>query len=371
MAVTRDDVVTAYRMFLDRLPSADDPVKDLLNYKSIRELRTAFLDSQEFYDKNKQFSLVGKAYELLLDRKITDQDNYSIAERSAAKIRSDFLSSMEFFGKNPEMRFLPSRAFAEPNHIDIPSAADLNRLFEATAAVWAKLGKAEPHWSVCTADKFRQENLQDHLNEFYGSGNDEIDLIKNALLRCGQKTFSFKSVLEIGCGVGRISFPMSRYTERLTACDLSVPHLDLARQRAKTTQTSNIDFKNVVHVGDYANLGKFDLIFSVLVLQHNPPPVIEAILDGLMGSVQNDGYLYFQVPTYCIGYTYDLKEYLKELGKNEDMEMHVMPQDRIFALAAKHKLQLLEVRERNATGHPHFISNDFLFWRPRMHSPGA
>ena len=97
------------------------------------------------------------------------------------------------------------------------------------------------------------------------------------------------------------------------------------------------------------------------MLQHNPPPVILAILERVFARLQPGGIAYFQVPTYRAGYRFVLEEYLREdVGKSE-MEMHVLPQSVIMQAAARHGLELLEVIEDPYTGmRPGEVSNTFL-----------
>ena len=90
--------------------------------------------------------------------------------------------------------------------------------------------------------------------------------------------------------------------------------------------------------------------------------MIAAILDRVFARPNNGGNAYFQVPTFRAGYSFSLDAYLRDdLGKGE-MEMHVLPQRRILAMAAAHGLELLEVIEDPWTGmRPGEVSNTFLF----------
>src|SRR5271169_236009 len=47
-----------------------------------------------------------------------------------------------------------------------------------------------------------------------------------------------------------------------------------------------------------ARLTNVDLFFSIIVLQHNPPPVILGILDAAFAGLRPGGLAFFQVPTY-------------------------------------------------------------------------
>ena len=74
------------------------------------------------------------------------------------------------------------------------------------------------------------------------------------------------------------------------------------------------------------NLEQADLVYSVIVLQHNPPPVIHMLVRAFLKALNPGGVAYFQVPTYRVGYRFSPGEYLENEGKTHAMmEMHVIP----------------------------------------------
>ena len=54
-----------------------------------------------------------------------------------------------------------------------------------------------------------------------------------------------------------------------------------------------------------------DLLYSVLVMQHNPPPVIAELLRAFLGRVNVGGFAFFQVPTYAENYEFTLDRYVR------------------------------------------------------------
>ena len=70
----------------------------------------------------------------------------------------------------------------------------------------------------------------------------------------------------------------------------------------------------------------------------------------------------FQVPTYAVGYAFQVDRYLDDPGASQGIEMHCLPQQAVFQIAAEAGCVPLEIREDNDTGHPSvFVSNTFLF----------
>ena len=99
------------------------------------------------------------------------------------------------------------------------------------------------------------------------------------------------------------------------------------------------------------NLEQADLVYSVIVLQHNPPPVIHMLVRAFLKALNPGGVAYFQVPTYRVGYRFSPGEYLENEGKTHAMmEMHVLPQRIIFQTACEESCELVEVLEDDWTG---------------------
>jgi hypothetical protein len=119
-----------------------------------------------------------------------------------------------------------------------------------------------------------------------------------------------------------------------------------------------VDLIQLRSIPDIETLPEFDLLYSVIVFQHNPPPVIARLMDVLFSKVRNGGYVLFQVPTYCSGYSFRWKEYL--LDTRHEMEMHVIPQSEVFRLFKKHGITTIEVQEDGLTGSDRFLSNTFF-----------
>jgi hypothetical protein len=95
-------------------------------------------------------------------------------------------------------------------------------------------------------------------------------------------------------------------------------------------------------------LPRVDLVYSIIVLQHNPPPVMRELFGRLLGRLNEGGVAVIQVPTYLAGYRFDVNDYLATSG--EQMEMHALPQREVFALARRAATDVLEVFEDQWTG---------------------
>jgi len=235
------------------------------------------------------------------------------------------------------------------------------RLFEAVQAVWKRLGETRPHWSVLTGDEFLPERIDKTVDEFYRSGVSNIATMLKTLERNGIDASRLRTVMDFGCGLGRLSAALSPHFERVTGVDISPSHLALAREAIARRALANVDFVQLEAIDAVDRLPQVDLVFSVIVLQHNPPPVILALFKALLGRVKPGGAAVIQIPTYLpAGYSFDVERYFREGGK--DMEMHAIPQHEAFAAIRGAGMELLEVIDDSWTGMGR--SNTFVMRRP-------
>ena len=213
---------------------------------------------------------------------------------------------------------------------------------------------------MLTNEKFRARSIGGNEAAFYASGQGSAALMSSAALRSGIDLAEFKTCFELGCGLGRVTVWLAEIFPHLLAADISAPHLALAREAAKRFGRKNIDFMKLGTMSELSLIPKFDAFFSIIVLQHNPPPVIHYILGIMMEKLNPGGVAFFQVPTYWRGYTFDASDYARNINHSAHMEMHVLPQDALFALIEEKGCRVLEIAEDGATGIPDMVSNSLL-----------
>jgi len=89
--------------------------------------------------------------------------------------------------------------------------------------------------------------------------------------------------------------------------------------------------------------------------------VIAFIVEALIRSLNPGGVAFFQVPTYRRGYAFSLRDYLAEGSARGGMEMHVLPQSRVFDIAQRAGARVLEVIDDTWTGlREKEVSNTFV-----------
>jgi SAM-dependent methyltransferase len=96
-----------------------------------------------------------------------------------------------------------------------------------------------------------------------------------------------KKVLEIGCGIGTDTMNFARAGAQVTAVDLSVESLKLAKKRAEVFGLSDrINFYevNAERLSEYIPAEKYDLVYSFGVVHHSPHPenIIAQVRDNFV-----------------------------------------------------------------------------------------
>jgi 2-polyprenyl-3-methyl-5-hydroxy-6-metoxy-1,4-benzoquinol methylase len=315
--ISRNDVIYAYRLFLGREPESDAVIDRFIDASaSISDLRKRFMLSDEF------------------------QSNLKTVLRDWRPINAP----KPLTWSNMEVE------------IEV-STKELELMIQHIERNWEKLGVENAHWSVLVQDEYRSEHIEKNEDKFFDSGRDNVEAMRMTALRHGIDIGAFKECFELGCGVGRVTLWLANLFSKVLACDISAPHLSIARETANENCLRNVDFIKLSSVRNLDDLPHFDVLFSVIVLQHNPPPVIALILRTLLMKLRTGGVAFFQIPTYQLGYRFMAKDYLSNLDRTPIMEMHAFPQDALFSLIAGAGCELLEIREDGATGSPNMISN--------------
>ena len=241
----------------------------------------------------------------------------------------------------------------------LESEAELGSIWERIQKEWQILGESEPYWSVLSAEEFKRANLT-NIEEFYQTGKEDLARIFATLQRNGIDYSKSKTCLEYGCGLGRVTLALAEKFDRVYGYDISASHLESAAAYCSEQNISNIDFQHLNNLDRLKNLPKVDFVYSVMVLQHNPPPIIGIMIREMIKALNPGGAAMFQVPTYRPNYSFSLSQYLEREVTESDIEMHVLPQRKIFEIIGQENGEIIEVVEDRFTSSLQQVSNTFL-----------
>ncbi len=148
---------------------------------------------------------------------------------------------------------------------------------------WDILARIRPNYFIYSQIKNNDEN------KYADSGYEDVQkLIINDDILKPRMDFVNASVVEIGCGNGRMTQSIAKNFKKVYAIDISSRMIDLARQRL--AGLGNIEFL----VSDGSKLPVqndiADLVFSYIVFQHFPGvKMIEENLKEIKRILKNDG----------------------------------------------------------------------------------
>jgi SAM-dependent methyltransferase len=286
-----------------------------------------------------------------------------LGRQGLRQVIEEFLACEEYralspSGPDPGLNWQPKMSI----QLDL-SDTQLDQLWDHVSQVWTGLGTSDPFWSVLTSERYRKSNMSGSakVEEFYASGIADLNYLCAFLSRADLALTPHMVVAEYGCGLGRVTPFLARAAGRVLAFDISATHLEAATRRIAQEGIPNVEFVQVTGRSTLAQLTAIDLFFSLIVLQHNPPPVILGILDAAFAGLRPGGLAFFQVPTYGSGYTFELARFMENEGLAKSMEMHFVPQADILRLARAHGMQLVEIRTDHLAGnYDRWLSNTFL-----------
>jgi SAM-dependent methyltransferase len=157
--------------------------------------------------------------------------------------------------------------------------------------------------------------------------------------------------LELGCGVGRVTGFLAKRFDHVIAFDISQGNLDLAREHLSESGIRNVDLVLLRDLADIEQNKNFDFFYSVIVLQHNPPPVIAKLLRIIMAKLNSGGGFLFQIPTHLKGYEFIVEKYLLSHDPvGNGFEMHALPMHNVLEIIQGAGGCLKEVLADNWTG---------------------
>jgi len=268
----------------------------------------------------------------------------------AAGLRRVLLSSEEFDRSDGDrvvaametLLFEPAQAV----ETDVPPET-MAALAGRVRRQWTRLGETEPHWSVLTDDAFRTANLDaEALERFHETGARDAALIPTFETRTGRSVGSGLCV-ELGCGTGRVTRLLAGRFDRVIALDVSPGNLDLCRRTLADAGVRNVETQLLSSLDQLGELPMHDLFFSMIVLQHNPPPVQAAMLRAILPWSQA---ALFQTPASLPGYTFSAEAHLA--APEAEMDMHCLPRPVVLAELANAGLTPRDVCPDHFTGLP-------------------
>jgi 2-polyprenyl-3-methyl-5-hydroxy-6-metoxy-1,4-benzoquinol methylase len=246
----------------------------------------------------------------------------------------------------------------------------------ASAKQWEKFGRDDAYFGVLSHDQFRAENLDEEARErFFASGTRYVDWMRGRIRDQVGEDFEPSSVLDYGCGVGRVLIPLAQNADRAVGVDVSPSMLAEARKNARERGLGKADFVEPPALDSLKP--EFDLVHCALVLQHIPVRDGEAICDKLVGLVAPGGVAVIQIPFRVSHWTASLfsramriplaHNFVNLLGRRPwsypYMEMNIYSSDRLLRTMLDQGLVVFDVMLERGEGGRWRYDSCWLFAR--------
>lgn len=293
--MTRADVVQGYRMLLGREPESEAAIAEQLDNPQVWSLITRLMNSQEgvrwrFHD-----------------------------------------ACTHLFNELPAIE------------VELAAAPDQTaRLSFHVQSLWREFGRAQPYFSALANPDYLVERLNRRTIEaFYATGAVERAAFRAACARNGVALRADGAILELGARVGRVGEGLARDFAHYVGVDICFDQLAIAKARFNA---SGLDQARTQTLDDFLkDETGYDVFFSLLCLQHYPPPLMHAWLGEGLRKLNPGGCAYFQLPCQLHDYEFRLDAFLDGRSRSGPLQLHALPQQHVFALLARHGLTVLEM----------------------------
>ena len=285
---------------------------------------------------------VEQAFQLCLGRAVDSEDvyRYFTGLGSLQDVYTTLFNAPEFRGR---LVTVSEEYGTAPQDVEMQASGEtLAHMVAHVEATWTQLGETEPHWSVITEPRFKPEHIAANGAIYRDYGRRDDECFGFACARAGIDLARFSTCFELGCGTGRVTEFLAKRFPGVIGADISAAHL--AQARVALAGTPNVSLLHVARLDDLAALPLYDFLYTRIVLQHNPPPVIAVILARLLARLAPGGAAFVQVPVWIPGYRFRVADYLAGL-KTGPMEMHALPQRDLLAIVRDAGCVVRELRE--------------------------
>ena len=233
---------------------------------------------------------------------------------------------------------------------------------------WDDLGRVDPLWAILTDSQQRYGKW--NVEAFFATGAAEIAHVMEQASGLGLPR-QRRLALDFGCGVGRLSRPLSQHFDQCVGVDISDAMISKARELHRDNPRCRFVVNTTENLGAFEDKS-FDLVYSNIVLQHLPTvTLIEAYIREFIRILSPDGLLVFQLPRYIpwknrIQPRRRIYRLLRALGVREDyllkslkltpMRMNFVPEGRVQRMVQEAGGVVLSIDRRDNINQLYFVA---------------
>jgi SAM-dependent methyltransferase len=201
-----------------------------------------------------------------------------------------------------------------PKGLRYASRMDLDEL----ARNWDEFGKQDPLWAIRTEPDKRGGKWD--VQEFFESGEVHVNELVERLRELGLPIHG--TALDFGCGVGRLTQAFAEHYDEVWGVDIAPSMIEGANKFNRHGSRAHYV------VNDRSDLQQFDdaffdLVFSVIVLQHIRPDIALSYVRDFFRICKPDGAVVFQMPSHLVSEALPDGAYAAEISADVPDRMRV------------------------------------------------
>lgn len=222
---------------------------------------------------------------------------------------------------------------------------------------WNRLAETDPLWAVYVKPGTKGGRWRE--DEFFATGEQEIAGAMGHLAGLGVDPPRGRA-LDFGCGVGRLTRPLSGHFDEVVGVDISPRMIELAEAGNPAGERCRFVLNDRPDLGVFPD-ASFDLVYASLVLQHLPPDHARGYLREFGRVLRPGGVVICQIPvrpTRSVkGILFRLApDALLRLGQRvllrypAPMAMHGMDPDTVAAVLGETGVRIVDAVGQNGYG---------------------
>ncbi len=223
---------------------------------------------------------------------------------------------------------------------------------------WEGYAQVDPLWAICT-DSLRRGNKWTK-EDFFETGKTEIGRVMAYLRSLGLPLDVRSTVLDFGCGVGRLTRALAHYFPECWGVDISPTMVRLAQEFNKDRSACHFWLNESDDLTRFPD-ESFGFVYTSIVLQHIRRKHVERYLTELIRVLKTGGVFVFQVPerekASFVGKLRNKVGFRRRMTrlrgrKNLDafhMEMHCISEKELRELLAREPVRIVDVQLTNSS----------------------
>ncbi|MBU2515926.1 class I SAM-dependent methyltransferase [bacterium] len=208
---------------------------------------------------------------------------------------------------------------------------------------WDEFARRDVLWSIMSCPDKKDNRWE--IDNFFKTGQNDIDFIlQEAEKRYPQ--FQRNKALDFGCGVGRMTIPLSKRFKETVGVDISAQMIGKAKVFAKNVSGCSFVVNEEEDLCIFPE-AYFDFILSLIVLQHMERRYILNYIKEFLRLLKPVGLLVFQLPSQI-----ELKAGYQEFkpGMSPEAEMYGISKEKMFDYIKLNKGEIVDCVKDNACG---------------------